>query len=98
VGTRNVPSVEQVAEFAYRSDEVSQDVPGSVVLRRDLSVEQSEQRPFDEIRYFFLYHQRPDPLGSEIVHAGRTNDANQENLIRAAQERRPAMQMPVDNW
>jgi len=78
---------EQVAEFDYRPTKCRKTYR-IVVLRKNLSVEQSEQRLFDEIAYFFYITNRPDPLGSGDRAPGeRTMQPGEPD--RAAQERRP---------
>jgi hypothetical protein len=91
---------EAVAEFPYQ--------PGAcahpyrmVVVRKNISVEQGDQRLFDQIRYFFyLTNDRETPAADVVFLAnGR---CHQENLIDQLKHGVGAMGMPVDtllsNW
>jgi hypothetical protein len=90
---------EAVAEFPYQPLACKQ-AYRMVVLRKNISVAQGEQRLFDAIRYFFyLTNDRTTPAADVVFFA---NDrCNQENLIEQLQ-RVTAMRMPVDsllsNW
>jgi hypothetical protein len=91
---------EQVAEFAYRPTKCRKTYR-IVVLRKNLSVEQGEQRLFDEIRYFFYITNDRTSSAAEIVHLANER-CNQENLIEQLKNGVQAMRMPVDtlvsNW
>ena len=90
---------EAVAEFAYQPVACAQPYR-MVVVRKNISVAQGDQRLFDEIRYvFYLTNDRETPA-AEIVFLANDR-CNQENLIDQLQ-RASAMRMPVDtllsNW
>jgi hypothetical protein len=90
---------EAVAEFPYQPVACAQPYR-MVVVRKNISVEQGDQRLFDEIRYFFyLTNDRETPAADVVFLA---NDrCNQENLIDQL-KRVGATRMPVDtllsNW
>jgi len=71
-----------------------------VVVRKNISVEQGDQRLFDEIRYFFYLTNDRETPAAEIVFLANDR-CNQENLI-AQLQRVGATRMPVDtlrsNW
>ena len=91
---------EAVAEFPYQPTACAQPYR-MVVVRKNISVEQGDQRLFDEIRYFFyLTNDRETPAADVVFLA---NDrCNQENLIDQVKHGVGAMRMPVDtllsNW
>jgi DDE family transposase len=91
---------EAVAEFAYQPGACAQ-AYRMVVVRKNISVEQGDQRLFDEIRYFFyLTNDRTTPAAEVVFLA---NDrCNQENLIDQLKHGVGATRMPVDtllsNW
>jgi hypothetical protein len=91
---------EQVAEFEYRPTKCGKTYR-IVVLRKNLSVEQGQQRLFDEIRYFFYITNDRTSSAAEIVHQANER-CNQENLIEQLKNGVQAMRMPVDtlvsNW
>jgi hypothetical protein len=95
-GYKNVPlQSEQVAEFDYRPTKCRQTYR-IVVLRKQLSVAQGQQRLFDEIRYFFYITN--DRLSSCAALVRLANDrCNQENLIEQLKNGVQAMRRPVDN-
>ena len=91
---------EAVAEFAYQ--------PGAcatpyrlVVVRKNISVEQGDQRLFDEIRYFFYLTNDHETAAADIVFLANDR-CNQENLIDQLKHGVGATRMPVDtllsNW
>lgn len=90
---------EAVAEFPYQPVACAR-AYRMVVVRKNISVAQGDQRLFDEIRYFFyLTNDRETPAADLVFLA---NDrCNQENLIEQLQ-RVGATRMPVDtllsNW
>jgi len=86
---------EQVAEFQYRPTKCRKSYR-VVVLRKNLSVAQGQQRLFDEIRYFFYITNDRTPSPAEIVHLANER-CNQENLIEQLKNGVQAMRMPVDN-
>jgi hypothetical protein len=90
---------EAVAEFAYQP--VACATPyRMVVVRKNISVEQGDQRLFDEIRYFFYLTNDRETPAAEIVFLANDR-CNQENLI-AQLKGVGATRMPVDtllsNW
>jgi hypothetical protein len=91
---------EAVAEFPYQPVACAQPYR-MVVVRKNISVEQGDQRLFDEIRYFFyLTNDRETPAADVVFLA---NDrCNQENLIDQLKHGVGATRMPVDtllsNW
>jgi hypothetical protein len=95
-GYRNVRlQSEQVAEFDYGPTKCHKTYR-IVVLRKHLSVEQGQQRLFDEIRYFFhITNDRTSSMAA-IVHLANER-CNQENLIEQLKNGVRAMGMPVDN-
>ena len=86
---------EQVAEFDYRPTKCHKTYR-VVVLRKNLSVEQGQQKLFDEIRYFFYITNDRTHSAAEIVLLANDR-CNQENLIEQLQNGVQAMRMPVDN-
>jgi hypothetical protein len=86
---------EQVAEFEYRPTKCCKTYR-IVVLRKNLSVEQGQQRLFDEIRYFFYITNDRTSSAAEIVHQANER-CNQENLIEQLKNGVRAMRMPLDN-
>jgi hypothetical protein len=86
---------EQVAEFNYRPTKCHKTYR-VVVLRKNLSVEQGQQKRFDEIRYFFYITNDRNHSAAEIVHLANER-CNQENLIEQLKNGVQAMRMPVDN-
>jgi hypothetical protein len=90
---------EAVAEFAYQP--VACATPyRMVVVRKNISVEQGDQRLFDQIRYFFYLTNDRETPAAEIVFLANDR-CNQENLI-AQLKGVGATRMPVDtllsNW
>ena len=86
---------EQVAEFDYRPTKCRKTYR-VVVLRKNVSVEEGQQRLFDEIRYFFYITNDRTHSAVEIVHMANDR-CNQENLIEQLKNGVQAMRMPVDN-
>ena len=72
-----------------------------VVVRKNISVEQGDQRLFDEIRYFFYLTNDLDSAAAAIVFLANDR-CNQENLIDQLKHGVGATRMPVDtllsNW
>jgi hypothetical protein len=86
---------EQVAEFDYRPTKCQKSYR-IVVLRKQLSVAQGQQRLFDEIRYFFyITNDRISPVPTIVRQANER--CNQENLIEQLKNGVQALRMPVDN-
>ena len=91
---------EAVAEFPYQPVACAQ-AYRMVVVRKNISVEQGDQRLFDEIRYFFYLTNDHDTAAADIVFVANDR-CNQENLIDQLKHGVGATQMPVDtllsNW
>ena len=91
---------EAVAAFAYQP--VACTTPyRMVVVRKNISVEQGDQRLFDEIRYFFYLTNDHKTAPADVVFLANDR-CNQENLIDQLKHGVGATQMPVDtllsNW
>jgi hypothetical protein len=91
---------EEVAEFSYRPV-ACRKTYRMVVVRKNLAVEQGQQRLFDDYRYFFyLTNDWASPAAAIVFKA---NDrCNQENLNAQLKGGVRALQAPVDtlesNW
>ena len=72
-----------------------------VVVRKNISVEQGDQRLFDEIRYFFYLTNDHETAAADVVFLANDR-CNQENLIDQLKHGVGATRMPVDtllsNW
>jgi hypothetical protein len=91
---------EAVAAFSYQP--VACTTPyRMVVVRKNISVEQGDQRLFDEIRYFFYLTNDHETAPADVVFLANDR-CNQENLIDQLKHGVGATQMPVDtllsNW
>jgi hypothetical protein len=90
---------EAVGEFPYQPVACAQPYR-MVVVRKNISVEQGDQRLFDEIRYFFYLTNDRETPAAEVVFLANDR-CNQENLIDQL-KRVGATRMPVDtllsNW
>ena len=86
---------EQVAAFDYRPTKCRKSYR-IVVLRKQLSVAQGQQRLFDEIRYFFYITNDRTSAAAAIVRLANER-CNQENLIEQLKNGVQALRMPVDN-
>jgi hypothetical protein len=84
---------EAVAELPYQPVACTQGYR-MVVVRKNVSVEQGDQRLFDEIRYFFYLTNDQKTPADEIVFLANDR-CHQENLIEQLQ-RVGATRMPVD--
>jgi len=85
---------EAVAEFVYQP--VACATPyRMVVVRKNISVEQGDQRLFDEIRYFFYLTNDRETSAAEVVCLANDR-CNQENLIDQLKHGVGATRMPVD--
>ncbi len=93
-------TAEAVAEFAYQPVACTKPYR-MVVVRKNISVEQGEQRLFDEIRYFFYLTNDRETAATDVVFLANDR-CNQENLIDQLKHGVGAMGMPVDtllsNW
>jgi hypothetical protein len=91
---------EAVAEFPYRPTACTTTYR-MVVVRKNISVEQGDQRLFDQIRYFFYLTNDQDTAAAPIVFLANDR-CNQENLIDQLKHGVGATRMPVDtllsNW
>jgi len=91
---------EAVAEFAYQPVACAKPYR-MVVVRKNISVEQGDQRLFDEIRYLFYLTNDQDTAAADIVFLANDR-CNQENLIDQLKHGVGATRMPVDtllsNW
>jgi DDE family transposase len=91
---------EAVAEFAYQPTACAK-AYRMVVVRKNISVEQGDQRLFDEIRYFFYLTNDHETAAADIVFLANDR-CNQENLIDQLKHGVGATRMPVDtllsNW
>ena len=91
---------EAVAEFPYQPTACAK-AYRMVVVRKNISVEQGDQRLFDEIRYFFYLTNDHETAPTDIVFLANDR-CNQENLIDQLKHGVGATRMPVDtllsNW
>ncbi len=91
---------EAVAEFSYTPTACKKPYR-MVVVRKNISVEQGDQRLFDEIRYFFYLTNDRETAAPAIVFLANDR-CNQENLIAQLKHGVGAMRMPVatlvSNW
>jgi len=91
---------EAVAEFPYQPVACAQPYR-MVVVRKNISVEQGDQRLFDEIRYFFYLTNDHETAAADIVFLANDR-CNQETLIDQLKHGVGATRMPVDtllsNW
>jgi Transposase DDE domain group 1 len=91
---------EEVAEFSYRPVACKKTYR-MIVVRKNLTVNQGEQRLFNDYRYFFYLTNDRHSTPTEIVY--QANDrCNQENLHAQLKGGVRALQAPVDtlesNW
>ena len=93
-------TADAVAEFAYQPTACTQPYR-MVVVRKNISVEQGDQRLFDEIRYVFYLTNDHETAAPAIVFLANDR-CNQENLIDQLKHGVSATRMPVDtllsNW
>jgi hypothetical protein len=93
-------TAEAVAEFPYQPTACAHGYR-MVVVRKNISVEQGDQRLFDEIRYFFYLTNDVDSAAAAIVFLANDR-CQQENLIDQLKHGVGATRMPVDtllsNW
>ncbi len=91
---------EAVADFPYQPTACAQPYR-MIVVRKNISVEQGDQRLFDEIRYFFYLTNDQASTAADIVLLANAR-CNQENLIDQLKHGVGALRMPVDtllsNW
>jgi len=91
---------ESIAEIEYKPVKCEQSYR-LVIVRKNISVQRSEEVLFDEIRYFFYITNRFDLAPEEVV--GLANGrGDQENVIEQLKNGVNAMRMPVNdllsNW
>lgn len=91
---------EWVAEFRYQPGKCGRPYR-VVVLKKDLSVCEGQQRLFEEIRYFFYITNIEEMTAEEVVFFCNER-GNQENLIEQLKNGLNALRMPVgdlvSNW
>lgn len=91
---------EAVAEFPYQPNACAT-AYRMVVVRKNISVAQGDQRLFDEIRYFFYLTNDHQTAAADVVFLANAR-CNQENLIDQLKHGVGAIRMPVDtllsNW
>jgi hypothetical protein len=91
---------EDVVEFTYRPGKCNRDYR-VVALRKNISVERSENVLFSEYRYFFYITNDPDMTADEVINQARQR-CNQENLISQLKSGVRALHAPVNtrcaNW
>jgi len=85
---------EAVAAFSYQPVACTK-AYRMVVVRKNISVEQGDQRLFDEIRYFFYLTNDHETATADVVFLANDR-CNQENLIDQLKHGVGATQMPVD--
>lgn len=85
---------EAVAAFSYQPVACTKTYR-MVVVRKNISVEQGDQRLFDEIRYFFYLTNDEETAPADVVFLANDR-CNQENLIDQLKHGVGATQMPVD--
>jgi hypothetical protein len=85
---------EAVAEFAYQPT-ACRTAYRMVVVRKNISVEQGDQRLFDQIRYFFYLTNDHATAAADVVFLANDR-CNQENLIDQLKHGVGATRMPVD--
>jgi hypothetical protein len=86
---------EQVAEFDYRPTACAKSYR-MIVVRKNITQEQGEQRLFDEVRYFFYISNDREATPAQIVF-GCNDRCDQENLIAQLAGGVRALTAPVDN-
>jgi hypothetical protein len=100
-GYKNIKlCAESIAEFEYQPVKCGRSYR-MIVLRKDLSVERSEEVLFPDVRYFFYITNDPDlPAETVVLHANAR--CNQENIIEQLKNGVNALRVPVydlvSNW
>jgi hypothetical protein len=91
---------EAVADFPYQPTACAKPYR-MVVVRKNISVAQGDQRLFDEIRYFFYLTNDQETAAPDLVFLANDR-CHQENLIDQLKHGVGATRMPVDtllsNW
>jgi hypothetical protein len=85
---------EAVAEFPYQPTACATTYR-MVVVRKNISVEQGDERLFDQIRYFFYLTNDRETTAADLVFLANDR-CNQENLIDQLKHGVGATRMPVD--
>jgi Transposase DDE domain group 1 len=85
---------EAVAEFPYQPTACAKPYR-MVVVRKNISVEQGDQRLFDQIRYFFYLTNDAATAAADVVFLANDR-CQQENLIDQLKHGVHATRMPVD--
>jgi Transposase DDE domain group 1 len=86
---------EDVAEFQHRPDRCRQSYR-IVALRKRISVEQGQEKLFEEYRYFFYISNDRASTPQEIIFTANDR-CDQENLIEQLKNGVKAMRNPLDN-
>lgn len=86
---------EDVAEFEHRPD-LCKRAYRMIVLRKRISVEQGQEKLFEEYRYFFYITNDRVSTAEEIVFSANDR-CDQENLIEQLKNGVRAMRNPLDN-
>jgi hypothetical protein len=100
-GYKNIKlCAESIAEFEYQPVKCGRSYR-MIVLRKNLSVERSEEVLFPDVRYFFYITNDPDlPAETVVLHANAR--CNQENIIEQLKNGVNALRVPVydliSNW
>jgi hypothetical protein len=86
---------EDVAEFEHQPDKCGKKYR-MIVLRKRISVEQGQEKLFEEYRYFFYITNDRDSTAERIVFIANDR-CDQENLIEQLKNGVRAMRNPLDN-
>jgi hypothetical protein len=86
---------EDVAEFQHRPDLCDKSYR-MIALRKNISVEQGQQKLFEEYRYFFYITNDMTNSAEQIVFLANDR-CNQENLIAQLKSGTGSMNNPLDN-
>jgi hypothetical protein len=86
---------EEVAEFEHRPDLCSRSYR-MIVLRKKISVEQGQEKLFEEYAYFFFITNDRSSEAEQIVFCGNDR-CDQENLIQQLKSSVGSMRNPLDN-
>ena len=87
-------AAQDVVEFSYRPGNCTRDYR-MIALRKNISVERSENVLFNEYRYFFYITNDPDMTADEVIDQARQR-CNQENLISQLKSGVRALHAPVN--
>jgi hypothetical protein len=86
---------EDVAELAHRPDKCARSYR-VIALRKKISIEQGQEKLFEEYRYFFYISNDRTSTPAQIVFAANDR-CDQENLIEQLKNRVRSMRNPLDN-